>query len=148
MAKTVVGLMDDFTEARAAVRDLAAAGFGRENIGLVGNEKYRRDVQASDEGGLIGSLVHLGVPEEEAHTCAAGVRRGGMLVTVTADTDAMAERAAQIMRSHDVERTVNRPSAANQAAFNERVYEVGGYEGPERRISTAPYAGTERRRLI
>ena len=157
MAKTVVGLMDDFTEARSTVRDLAAAGFRRENIGLVANEKYRRDLEASDEGGmakgavtgattgavvggaagllaalvplaipgigpfiaagpiaaalagagigavaggLIGSLVHLGVPEEEAHTYAEGVRRGGTLVTATADTDAMAERAAEIMRSH------------------------------------------------
>jgi hypothetical protein len=36
-------------------------------------------------GGLLGSLVHAGVPEEHAHTYAEGVRRGGTLVTVRAD---------------------------------------------------------------
>ena len=32
-------------------------------------------------GGLIGALTQLGVPEEEAHAYAEGVRRGGTLVT-------------------------------------------------------------------
>ena len=36
-------------------------------------------------GGLLGSLVHAGVPEEHAHTYAEGVRRGGTLVSVRAD---------------------------------------------------------------
>lgn len=36
-------------------------------------------------GGLLGSLVHAGVPEEHAHTYAEGVRRGGTLVTVRGD---------------------------------------------------------------
>lgn len=36
-------------------------------------------------GGLLGSLVHAGVPEEHAHAYAEGVRRGGTLVTVRAD---------------------------------------------------------------
>jgi uncharacterized protein (TIGR02271 family) len=47
-------------------------------------------------GGLIGALTDLGVPEDEAHYYAEGVRRGGALVTVEAD-DAMADRAADIM---------------------------------------------------
>jgi uncharacterized protein (TIGR02271 family) len=51
-------------------------------------------------GGLIGGLTNLGVPEEEAHYYAEGVRRGGILVTVAAETDRQAEDAAQIMRSH------------------------------------------------
>ena len=36
-------------------------------------------------GGLLGSLVHAGVPEEHAHAYAEGVRRGGTLVTVRAE---------------------------------------------------------------
>jgi len=36
-------------------------------------------------GGLLGSLVHAGVPEEHAHAYAEGVRRGGTLVSVRAD---------------------------------------------------------------
>lgn len=51
-------------------------------------------------GGLIGGLTQLGVPEEEAHYYAEGVRRGGILVTVAADSDAEADRAVHIMKRH------------------------------------------------
>ena len=51
-------------------------------------------------GGLIGGLTNLGVPEDEAHYYAEGVRRGGILVTVAAETDAQADQAAEIMRRH------------------------------------------------
>jgi uncharacterized membrane protein/stress response protein YsnF len=47
-------------------------------------------------GGIIGALTDLGVPEEEAHYYAEGVRRGGALVTVETD-DQRADRAAEIM---------------------------------------------------
>jgi hypothetical protein len=33
-------------------------------------------------GGLIGGLTNIGVPEQEAHYYAEGVRRGGTLITV------------------------------------------------------------------
>ena len=51
-------------------------------------------------GGLIGGLTNLGVPEEQAHYYAEGVRRGGILVTVAAESDAQAERAVHIMKRH------------------------------------------------
>jgi stress response protein YsnF/uncharacterized membrane protein len=47
-------------------------------------------------GGTIGALTDLGVPEEEAHYYAEGVRRGGVLVAVETD-DQRADRAAEIM---------------------------------------------------
>lgn len=50
-------------------------------------------------GGLLGALVGLGVPEEEAHTYAEGVRRGGTLVTVKT-TDADVDRAVAILERH------------------------------------------------
>ena len=51
-------------------------------------------------GGLIGGLTRLGVPEEDAHYYAEGVRRGGILVTVAADDEREADRAAEILRRH------------------------------------------------
>lgn len=48
-------------------------------------------------GGLVGALVGAGVPEQEANYYAEGVRRGGTLVTVTAD-DTQADRAYSIMQ--------------------------------------------------
>ncbi|BDI28687.1 hypothetical protein CCAX7_007380 [Capsulimonas corticalis] len=50
-------------------------------------------------GGLMGALIHVGVPEDEARYYAEGVRRGGTLVTVKADSDS-ADRAASIFQTH------------------------------------------------
>jgi uncharacterized membrane protein len=50
-------------------------------------------------GGLVGSLVGLGVPEDEADYYAEGVRRGGTLVSVSAD-GRRADEAYRIMQSH------------------------------------------------
>ncbi|MDN4632254.1 hypothetical protein QCD71_12065 [Sphingomonas sp. PsM26] len=36
-------------------------------------------------GGLVGALTHAGVPEQDAHVYAEGVRRGGTLVTAKVD---------------------------------------------------------------
>lgn len=49
-------------------------------------------------GGVLGALVGAGVPEEHAHVYAEGVRRGGTLVTVTAE-DSMATNIAGILQS-------------------------------------------------
>jgi uncharacterized protein (TIGR02271 family) len=64
-----------------------ASALGGAGIGLVA-------------GGIIGGLTKLGVPEEEAHYYAEGVRRGGTLLTVHARDDAAAECAAEVMRRH------------------------------------------------
>lgn len=48
-------------------------------------------------GGLLGALANAGVPEEEAHVYAEGVRRGGTLVSVRAD-DNRADSIAAILR--------------------------------------------------
>jgi len=50
-------------------------------------------------GGVIGVLVDLGVPDEEARRYTEAVRAGATLVTVTVD-ETMADRAAAIIREH------------------------------------------------
>jgi len=163
MARTVVGLFDNFAEAQAAVRDLVDEGVDRSQISLTGNDARGEFANLSSTGkdhdhgsgtatgagvgaalggitgllvglgaltipgigpviaagplaaaltgagvgagvgavagGLIGALTDLGVPEEEAHTYAEGVRRGGTLVTVTAD-ERLSDRVASIMNRH------------------------------------------------
>jgi hypothetical protein len=47
-------------------------------------------------GGLIGALVSKGVPEEDAHFFAEGLRRSGVLVIVNAKNDAEADRLAAV----------------------------------------------------
>ena len=50
-------------------------------------------------GGLVGSLTGAGLSEDEAHTYAEGVRRGGTLVTVRTE-DAHAARVTDILDDH------------------------------------------------
>ncbi len=52
-------------------------------------------------GGLIGALVGLGIPEEEAHVYAEGLKRGGTLVTVQTIDENQANRAVDILRNHN-----------------------------------------------
>ena len=72
-------------------------------------------------GGLIGSLVDVGVPETDAEYYAEAVRRGGALVTVRAD-EVRAEEAADIMRDHgavDIEGRVERWREQGWERFDE-----------------------------
>ena len=50
-------------------------------------------------GGLVGSLTKAGVPENEAHVYAEGVRRGGTLVTARV-SEARANEAQSILQRH------------------------------------------------
>jgi hypothetical protein len=48
-------------------------------------------------GSVIGALMGLGLPEDEAHLYAEGVKRGGVLVTVEAEEE-HAEKALAVMQ--------------------------------------------------
>jgi sugar (pentulose or hexulose) kinase len=48
-------------------------------------------------GGLVGALSDMGVPEEDAHFYAEGVKRGGLLVVAQVN-DADASLSASVMR--------------------------------------------------
>lgn len=50
-------------------------------------------------GGILGALVDMGLPEEEAHHYAEGVRRGGTLVAAQV-ADARVDEAIRIMERH------------------------------------------------
>jgi hypothetical protein len=107
-------MMDNLDEAQAMVRELVDVGVRREDIGFMANDRqavpstaHLNEGEGGDHGTLpgavaggIGSLTNLGVPEEEAHYYAEGVRRGGILVTVATDDQATPERAVAIMRRH------------------------------------------------
>lgn len=52
-------------------------------------------------GGLVGALVDLGIPEEEATYYQEGITRGGMLLTIHANSDAQLYEANEIMRRNE-----------------------------------------------
>ena len=68
-------------------------------------------------GGLIGTLTHAGVPEQDAHVYAEGIRRGGYLVTARVDDTRVAE-AQRILSSRGVD-----------VASRRAVYEQEGWTG-------------------
>ncbi|KQU82077.1 hypothetical protein ASD00_08515 [Ensifer sp. Root31] len=74
-------------------------------------------------GGIIGALTDSGVPEEDAHVYAEGVRRGGTLVTArVADSD-VAEAEAILTRSNWVDVNARRSAyrAEGWSRFDENL---------------------------
>jgi hypothetical protein len=57
-------------------------------------------VAGAATGGIVAGLVKTGVPEEDAHYYAEGVRRGGTLVTATVE-DNFVDTARTIMQRHN-----------------------------------------------
>ena len=70
-------------------------------------------------GGGIGALIKQGVPEEDAKYYTEGVRRGGTLVTVQAESEDMADRAAAIMRDHGAINIEERAQEWRASGWNE-----------------------------
>ncbi|HEY5868406.1 MAG TPA: YsnF/AvaK domain-containing protein [Candidatus Tectomicrobia bacterium] len=110
MAKTLVALYDTCTDAERVVHELMQDGFPRSDVHLAldhteGCETPYAAVawDSASEGDTLGdTLVDLGVPQEEAHAYAEGVRRGGALVVVES-RDEQAERGMAILqRLHPV----------------------------------------------
>jgi uncharacterized protein (TIGR02271 family) len=105
MAKTLVALYDTFTDAEHVVQELIEDGFSRSDIHLALDHTKSRTAHTSSvewdsayEGAnLLDTLADLGVPYEEAHAYAEGVRRGGALVVVESSDD-RAERGMEILR--------------------------------------------------
>ena len=54
-------------------------------------------------GGIIGSLTNAGVPADDAHVYAEGVRRGGSLVTARVDDARATEAQAILQRQKSVD---------------------------------------------
>jgi hypothetical protein len=95
-------------------------------------------------GGLIGGLTAKGVPDADAKMFADGVKRGGTLVTVAAESDELAQRALAILREHGAkqEAAIAYPfdlAMPDEAAVRALSQSPGQYGGPERR------SGGERR---
>jgi hypothetical protein len=79
-------------------------------------------------GGLIGALVGLGVPEEDARHFEEGFRAGGTLVTV--DAGARTPQAVAILARHEVDL-----GPSGRTRFGDRRVKLDpAYAGPERRL--------------
>ncbi|WP_229379970.1 YsnF/AvaK domain-containing protein [Fibrella forsythiae] len=101
MAQTVVGVFDKASEAQSAVEGLVNGGFDRTNIDLsIRTSDYAHDAADDDdtanEGGIGGFFSSLfGTNDDDRRYTTVGQRSS--IVTVHADSDDMAERAADIL---------------------------------------------------
>ena len=154
----IVGLLRDAHQARGVIRALYDAGFSGDDIDM--------------SGGLLAQLAARGVPDEDAHALAEGVRRGGAIVCVRTDDEEEAAEAAELMCAHgalDIDACTNdwrsagwagrvdsQPDLAAEhyaARFGEypsapgHIYQDRRYRGPERRVRDEPYQGANRRAI-
>lgn len=65
-------------------------------------------------GGVIGGLSGMGIPEEEHSLYSERLRGGEVMVSVHAENDSEAERAASVMRSYGAESVEDESAAADE----------------------------------
>lgn len=93
--KTIVALYDRRSEAEAARKALMDDGFDDLNVEVVVDGGFGG---ANDgHGGLFAMLTGWGVPHDEAHDYAEGVRLGGALLAVSLLRTTAVQRALSIL---------------------------------------------------
>jgi uncharacterized membrane protein len=96
-------------------------------------------------GGLLGALVEAGVPEEEAHYYAEGIRRGGTLVAVNTTQDNTNE-AVDILDSYDpvdIERRAGVWRDTEWTGFDSSAADINAEEVEQHRIHHEELEGYE-----
>jgi uncharacterized protein (TIGR02271 family) len=132
--RTITAFFDNRTDAEEAVQRLRSAGISQDAVRMMAGYQGQpeRDVKASEntEGmGFWEALKDLFLPEEDRHTYAEGLRRGGYLVTVQT-RDADYARALDIL---DDEGTID----LDERAASWRSQGWTGYTGADYRPGTA-----------
>ncbi len=97
--RTITAFFENRQDANEAVEGLGRAGIPRNSINIVegANRTAEASVPRDDEGlGFWESLKDLFLPDEDRATYAEGLRRGGYIVTVQADS-AHYEKAIDIL---------------------------------------------------
>ncbi len=97
--RTITAFFDNRQDANEAIERLGRAGIARANINIVegANRTQGTSVSRDDEGlGFWEALKDLFLPDEDRATYAEGLRRGGFIVTVQADS-AQYEKAIDIL---------------------------------------------------
>jgi hypothetical protein len=96
-ARTITAFFDEREDATEAIQRLQSEGIFRGDIGMVEGSNVRANSAPSQEStGFWDSLKDFFLPDEDRHTYAEGLRRGGYLVTVRTD-DAHYERVLDIL---------------------------------------------------
>jgi uncharacterized protein (TIGR02271 family) len=111
--QTLAALYDNAASARQALDELRVAGLPHDRFWISGNATDAAELGSSRLADFVGdfarpesrvgSLTRLGVPEDDAHMYAEGVRRGGTLLIGEVTDDNMERALATIERSSPVD---------------------------------------------
>lgn len=92
MAKNVVGLFANQSDAQGALSDLQSAGFSSDNV----------NVLRGASGASSGIFDQLGIPQQDARIYMQGIQSGGAMVILQQLSDSDANRAADILDRHNI----------------------------------------------
>ncbi len=92
MAKNVVGLFENQSDAQGALSDLQSAGFSSDNV----------NVLRGASGASSGIFDQLGIPQQDASIYMQGIQSGGAMVILQQLSDSDANRAADILDRHNI----------------------------------------------
>lgn len=147
MAKTVVALFEDYSDAQDAVKELISEGFRREDVNVMAHNAGDADTglgggsraSDADDNRGFGEKVSdffssmFGDDDDDRDHYSEAIRRGGTMVTVNAEGD-LADRATDILERYD-------PIDIDERATH---YRESGYTGFD--ASASPYTDDERTR--
>ena len=139
--RTITAFFDSRQDANEAIQRLQRAGIARANINIVegANRAQGASVSRDDEGpGFWEALKDLFLPDEDRATYAEGLRRGGYVVTVQADS-AHYEKAIDIL---DDEGTVDLDQRAQAWRQEGWTGASAGYSGSGRSQAAAGAMGS------
>jgi len=135
--RTVTAFFDNRESAEDAVRRVHSAGIARDSVRLIPGAQRTATVGSGEDVGFWESLKDLFLPDEDRHTYAEGLKRGGFLVTVhTSDSN-----YARVVDILDDEGTID----LDQRAASWRSEGWTGYSGTDYRPgATATAQNTSR----
>jgi len=113
MARTLIGLFNNKSDAERTLLELTSAGFSRADIDVIA-----RNGVPSVDGDITSSLTRLGVPAADAQDFSNRVAEGKAVVVVKA-SDAAAQRAITVMErngANDVDQERDAASSGIAAA--------------------------------
>jgi len=117
--RTVIRLYEEYVDAISVVDELERSGFSRDDVSIIvldqdnphasvlnkcDNEGSDAELGAASAGGVAGSSAGIAAvpvpglgPVAAADWLAAGLRRGGAVITIRAASEEMARRGEQVM---------------------------------------------------
>ncbi|MBI3650942.1 MAG: hypothetical protein HY231_07810 [Acidobacteria bacterium] len=105
-SNSLIGIIDDYADAKAALRDLTNAGFAEEELGILCCAEGQKQIDADgNEHGLLGKIAAVvrefgDVDNEQKRLHEKALREGHFLLAVRASEETKRDKATEILQAH------------------------------------------------